>query len=199
MMPPASPDAAVSSASRRTFLRRGAAGVALAAGGTAGGAASGAAPTGALTSRRRLNLVNTHTWERLDVVYFTRGMYIDESMTAISHLMRDHRAGEECAMDRVLFDSLSRLHASLDTEEPLHLLSGYRTPETNAKLRQRSKGVARFSLHMEGRAADIYVPGVPTRTLQQAALAMQAGGVGYYGRSGFVHIDTGRVRNWERG
>ena len=102
-------------------------------------------------------------------------------------------------MDRVLFDSLSRLHASLDTDEPLHLLSGYRTPETNAKLRQRSKGVAKFSLHMEGRAADIYVPGVPTRTLQQAALSMQAGGVGYYGRSGFVHIDTGNVRHWERG
>ena len=190
--------AAVSPASRRRFLRRGIAGAGMAVA-TGSILASGAARAEVPAAERRLNLVNTHTWERLDIVYFTHGMYIDESLTAISHLMRDHRAEEECTMDRYLFDDLARLHASLDTDEPLHLLSGYRTPATNAKLRQRSKGVAKYSLHMEGRAADIYVPGIPTRTLQQAALAMEAGGVGYYARSGFVHIDTGRIRNWGRG
>jgi len=202
------------SPARRRFLGRagaglgavglpavGAGGLGAAGIGAAGiGALLGAAPArAALPVERRLNLVNSHTWERLDIVYFTRGMYIDESLVAIGHLMRDHRANEERIMDPRLLDDLVTLHASLDTDEPIHLLSGYRTPETNAKLRKRSKGVAKYSLHMEGKAADIHVPGVATRELRKAALAMRAGGVGYYARSGFVHIDTGAVRNWERG
>lgn len=181
---------------RRAFLRRAGAGLGAAA--LVGGGLPLAARA-ALPTERRLSLVNAHTWERLDVVYFTHGMYIDESLAAVSHLMRDHRAGEERLMDPRLLDDLVRLHASLETEEPLHLLSGYRTPATNAKLRMRSKGVAKYSLHMEGRAADIYVPGVPTEELQRAALDMRAGGVGYYKSSNFVHIDTGEVRHWERG
>lgn len=200
------------SRSRRAFLGRtgiGAAGVGLGTatrlgGGLGGGlgaaALLGAAPArAALPAERRLSLVNDHTWERLDIVYFTHGMYIDESLAAINHLMRDHRANEERVMDPRLLDDLVTLHASLGTDEPIHLLSGYRTPATNARLRKRSKGVAKYSLHMEGKAADIHVPGVSTRQIQKAALAMRAGGVGYYKRSGFVHIDTGAVRHWERG
>ena len=194
------------SRSRRAFLGRtglGAAGVGL---GAAGGLGVGAALLGTAPARaaaasdeRRLNLVHAHTWERLDIVYYTRGMYIDESLAAINHLMRDHRANEERVMDPQLLDDLVTLHASLGTDEPIHLLSGYRTPATNARLRKRSKGVAKYSLHMEGKAADIHVPGISTRQIQKTALAMRAGGVGYYKRSGFVHIDTGALRSWERG
>ena len=212
------------SRSRRAFLGRagagaaglgfGAAGVEAAAVGAIGldGAAVGAAGLGAgallaaaparadvPSADRRLSLVNAHTGELLDIVYFTHGMYIDESLAAINHLMRDHRANEERIMDPHLLDDLARLHASLGTDQPLHLLSGYRTPATNARLRKRSKGVAKYSLHMEGRAADIHVPGLSARQIQEAALAMRSGGVGYYARSGFVHIDTGAVRHWERG
>ena len=147
---------------------------------------------------RRLRLINGHTWEKLDIVYWTHGVYIDESFEQINHLMRDHRANRELAIDRQLIDDLHRLSVSLDITDRIHILSGYRTPETNAKLRKRSSGVAKYSLHMEGRAADIHIPGISTKTLQQAALAMQAGGVGYYGKAGFVHVDTGRVRHWEQ-
>ena len=147
---------------------------------------------------KRLRLINDHTWEKLDIVYWTHGVYIDESLIAINKLMRDHRANEIKAMDIKLIDQLHRLQNQFDTHENLHILSGYRTPATNAKLRKRSSGVAKYSLHIEARAADIYIPGIKTRTLQKTALAMQSGGVGYYGHSGFVHIDTGRVRHWEQ-
>lgn len=149
-----------------------------------------------LPLERRLNLVNDHTGEHLDIVYATRGMFIDESLQSIAHLMRDHRANKERAMDTKLLDLMFQIQSALAVDEPLHVLSGYRTPETNAALRKRSNGVARYSLHMEGKAADIHVPGVKTRTLQSTALELAAGGVGYYGRSGFVHVDTGAVRSW---
>jgi len=192
-------------ASRRRFLRRSGAGVSaatlLGAGITCGlsGGLISVARADVPMEDRHLRMVNDHTGERLDIVYFTRGMYIDESLDAISHLMRDRRANEERRMDLPLLDALARLHGTLGTDEPIHLLSGYRTPATNAKLRRRSKGVAKYSLHMEGRAADIHVPGIPTRDLQAAALALQVGGVGFYKSSGFVHLDTGRLRHWERG
>ncbi len=179
---------------RRGFLRR-----ALGAGAAVAMAASGTAAYGsvpAAESERGLSLINDHTWERLDIVYWTHGMYIDESLDAINHLMRDHRANTATVMDTNLLDNLHKLAAKFDTKEPLHLLSGYRTPETNAKLRLRSPGVAKFSLHMEGRAADIYIPGVETKQVQKAALSLRAGGVGYYGSHGFVHMDTGAVRSW---
>lgn len=189
-----SPDPTCRRTARRRFLRE--AGVGLVA---TVGAASSPARAAIASGQRRLRILNDRTGESLDIVYALRGMYIDESLARINHLMRDHRAGRSRVMDPKLIDDLVRLHASLGVAEPLHLLSGYRTPETNARLRRRSKNVAKYSLHMEGRAADIYVPGVPTRELQRAALAMRAGGVGYYARSAFVHIDTGDVRHWERG
>ncbi len=148
---------------------------------------------------RRLRLANAHTWEKLDIVYWTRGVYIDESLDEINHLMRDHRADVATKMDIKLLDNLHAICEKLGTENRVHILSGYRTPETNAKLRQRSKGVAKYSLHMEGRAVDVNIPGIKAQRIQEAALGLQAGGVGYYKSSGFVHIDTGRVRHWERG
>lgn len=145
---------------------------------------------------RRLHVVSAHTGEELNVVYYTHGIHIDENIAQLNHLMRDRRANVTKAIDTNLYDQLFMLIQVLGTNEPVNVLSGYRTPETNAKLRKRSSGVAKYSLHMEGKAADIYVPGISAKQLQRAALDMNAGGVGYYSKSNFVHIDTGQVRNW---
>jgi len=148
---------------------------------------------------RRLHLVNAHTWEKLDIVYWAEGQYLTKSMNRINHLMRDHRADEATVMDPKLIDDLHRLYTLLDTDERMHILSGYRTEATNAKLRTRSNGVAKYSLHMEGRALDLSMPGRTAKQIQEAALTMKSGGVGYYASSGFVHIDTGNVRRWQQG
>jgi len=182
-------------ASRRQFLGRSVVAVGTCAAVLGAGDSLAALPK---PEQRTLRMVNVHTWEKLDIVYYIDGMYIDESLQKIDYVMRDRRSGKTHRMDINLLDDLERLHSSFNTKERIHLLSGYRTPETNAKLRKRSKGVAKYSLHMEGRAADIYIPGIKTRHLQRAALDMRAGGVGFYKKSHFVHIDTGRVRHWER-
>ena len=158
--------------------------------------APAAGPTPAAEPARRLALVNAHTGERFEGAYRVRGMYIDESVAELEHLLRDHRAERAHAIDPALFDTLHALHARLGTDQPFRVLSGYRTPETNARLRRRSSGVAKFSLHMEGRAVDVHVPGLDARAVQREALALARGGVGYYARSGFVHLDTGEVRAW---
>lgn len=145
---------------------------------------------------RSIQIVNAHTWEKLDVVYFTHGMYIDENVAKLNYLMRDHRANVAHEMDSSLFDQLFRVRMMLGTDEAVHVLSGYRTPETNARLRRRSSGVARFSLHMEGRAADIYFPNIPVEKLHETAMNMASGGVGLYSNSNFVHLDTGAARHW---
>lgn len=145
---------------------------------------------------RRLDLYSLHTNEKLNIVYFTHGMYIDENIQALNHLMRDRRANVATSMDRNLYDQLFLIQNAFDHTEPVHILSGYRTPETNAKLRRRSSGVAKNSLHIEGRAVDFYIPGVPVKEVRQAARELQAGGVGVYSKSGFVHVDTGAVRSW---
>ena len=147
-------------------------------------------------SSRRLHLVNEHTGDDIDVVYYTHGIYIHESLSMLNNLMRDRRANIATQMDTTLYDQLFLLHRGLGTDEPVHVLSGYRTAKTNAKLRRRSKGVAKYSLHMEGRAADIYIPGYSARNIQSAAVSMRAGGVGLYSKSNFVHVDTGQVRFW---
>ena len=147
---------------------------------------------------RSLKLVNIHTWEELDVVYWSQGHYIADSLNQINHLMRDHRANESIDMDHKLLDDLHYLYSLLGTQKRIQVLSAYRTRATNARLRKRSRGVAKFSLHMEGRAVDISVPDRSAAEVRSAALSMQAGGVGYYASSGFVHIDTGNVRNWDR-
>jgi uncharacterized protein YcbK (DUF882 family) len=163
-------------------------------------ATTGALPARALASaaadHRRLAFVNTHTGERLDVVYHERGRYLDDALASIDRLLRDHRSDEVTSIDRDLLDSLVALRAALDTTQPLHVISGYRSPTTNARLAAASSGVARASLHLQGRAIDIRVPGRPLARVRAAALALRAGGVGFYPRSDFVHLDTGRVRSW---
>jgi len=125
---------------------------------------------------RRLHLYSLHTKEELSVVYFTHGMYIDENIHALNHLMRDRRANVSHPIDLDVYDQLLLLQRRFNSKHPIHILSGYRTAETNAKLRSRSSGVAKRSLHMEGRAADFYIPGVGIRKVQQAALELKAGG-----------------------
>lgn len=145
----------------------------------------------------RLAFVNTHTGERLDVVYREGPLYLSDALAEIDRVLRDHRSGDVHEIDRDLLDQLTRLQRLLDVgKRPFHVISGYRSPKTNAMLAARSGGVATRSLHLQGRAIDIRMPGVELPMLHRAALSMQAGGVGYYARSDFVHLDTGRVRRW---
>ncbi len=146
---------------------------------------------------RQLDLLNTHTQERLDLVYAVGGDYLDPSLSRLNLFLRDHYTGEVGSMDPLLFDQLYQVRMLLGAHMPYEVISGYRCPETNAHLRQKGRGgVAKKSLHMEGRAIDVRLPGVPLAELRDAALSLQAGGVGFYPESQFVHLDTGRIRRW---
>ncbi|MGE0743033.1 MAG: DUF882 domain-containing protein [Hyphomonadaceae bacterium] len=145
---------------------------------------------------RLLSFINTHTGETFSDAYWEGGAYVPDALAAINTVMRDHRSGETHAIDTRLLDQLSTLRAAVESSAPYQIISGYRSPVTNAALRENSSGVASRSLHMDGRAIDIRVRGVDTAQLRNAAIAMQAGGVGYYQASDFIHIDTGRVRRW---
>jgi len=145
---------------------------------------------------RRLSFYNTHTHERLTVIYKKGDDYVPEGMEKISYILRDHRANEVHAMDPRLMDFLYDLLTEVDNYGEVHIISGYRSPKTNAKLRNKSKGVARRSRHMQGQALDFRLPGTDTAVLRDTARKMKRGGVGYYEKSDFIQIDTGRVRNW---
>ena len=148
------------------------------------------------SSRRRLSFFNTHTGERLTACYFKGGAYCSDAVGRINHILRDHRTGEIRPMDNRLLDMLFTVNQKLGCGTPFHIISGYRSPKTNTMLRKRSKGVAKFSYHMLGRAIDIRLPGCDTHQLRSACVALKLGGVGYYPRSDFVHIDTGAFRTW---
>ena len=145
---------------------------------------------------RSLSFHNLHTNESLKTVYWQRGEYLGSSLADIDRVLRDHRTGEKHVMDRRLLDLLCELRLKLDTTEPLQIISGYRSPATNAMLHSQSEGVAPHSLHMDGMATDIRIPGRALALLRKTALSMNAGGVGYYPSSDFVHVDVGRVRSW---
>ena len=131
-------------------------------------------------------------------MYWDHGAYVPEALSAIDRVLRDHRSGEVHPIDPALLDLLHRLRGTVDASRPFGLVSGYRSAATNAKLRSESRGVAKRSLHMEGKAVDIRLPGCRLENLHRAALSLRGGGVGYYGRSNFLHLDTGRVRSWGR-
>lgn len=158
--------------------------------------ALGAGPVLAVRGERRLALANLHTGESLHTVYWQDGRYVSEGLVAINHLLRDHRSGVAGDMEPALLDLLHRLQQRLGLARPYEVISGYRSPRTNALLRQNSNGVAKHSLHMEGRAIDVRLPGESLRHLLHAARDLRAGGVGYYPRSGFIHLDTGPFRTW---
>jgi len=175
--------------SRRCFLRQ--AGVAAAAVllpvGTAWARSS---------ERRSLSFVHTHTGERLSTVYFEGGQYTASELSRINWLLRDFRTGAVHPIDPAVLDILADLRTLADRDEPYEVISGYRSPKTNAELHRRSGGVAEHSLHIEGRAIDVRLPGFPTDRLHDLALGMKRGGVGFYPSSDFLHLDNGRVRHW---
>ncbi len=149
------------------------------------------------TLERSLSFENLHTGETLKRVYWANGQFIPDAVKDIDHILRDHRSGEKTHMDRHLFDILWELHARLGSRRPIQIISGYRSPTTNEMLRRTGGGgVAKKSLHMEGMAIDIALEDRDPSTVRKAALSLQQGGVGYYPRSGFVHVDTGKVRSW---
>ena len=146
---------------------------------------------------RELALHHTHTGERLALAYAIDDRYVPEALGALNHFLRDHYSGQVGTIAPPLFDQLHRLHQVLGAVQPFQVISGYRCPDTNNTLRlTRGGGVAKRSLHMEGRAIDVRLPGVPRADLRDAALSLRAGGVGYYPREQFVHLDIGRVRAW---
>ncbi len=149
------------------------------------------------TQEHHLRLYHTHTGERIDIVYRRGDQYLPGAQAQLDHFLRDHRTGDVKHYDPHVFDILSDLAAAVGhPNAEIDIICGYRTPSSNEFLRARSAGVAKNSQHMQAHAIDIRIPGVDTLTLRNAALALGRGGVGYYPRSEFVHVDTGRVRTW---
>jgi len=136
------------------------------------------------------------TGESMDTIYWVEGDYIKDALKEINYFMRDWRTDQTISIDARTIDIMAASHALLDVNEPYMLLSGYRSPQTNAMLRSRSSGVARNSLHMKGQAADLRLKSRSVSQMAQAASACASGGVGTYARSNFVHMDCGVVRNW---
>jgi uncharacterized protein YcbK (DUF882 family) len=155
-----------------------------------------AALRGRLLSERKLAFFNPHTGESLEAVYWANGKYLSPAMTKIDHILRDYRTNEIKPIDFRLLDLLCDVAMKFESQQPFHIISGYRSPKTNAFLRQCGRGVAKNSLHIQGKAADIRLPDVRLASLRQAAVNLKGGGVGYYPRSNFVHIDVGRIRYW---
>jgi uncharacterized protein YcbK (DUF882 family) len=145
---------------------------------------------------RRLVLVNTHTGEVLDTVFGTDAGYLPGELGRLDWLLRDHRTGEVLPLEARLFDLLVELAVKAGVEPRYEIISGYRSPASNAMLVSTSDGVSSRSLHMEGKAIDVRLTGAPLERLRDLALARGAGGVGYYPGSDFVHLDVGRVRSW---
>jgi len=150
----------------------------------------------ALPTTRSLGFRNLHTGEEVKATYLRDGRLQHDGVKALNFALRDWRNGEVWQMDPKLFDLLYALRQRMDSKQPFELISGYRSPQTNAQLAAQSNGVAKRSLHMQGMATDIRLPERDLLALHRTALAMKAGGVGLYTKSGFVHVDTGRVRHW---
>ena len=177
--------------SRRRFLRGVLIGVPAAV--ALGGPGRAVAST---RDERSLEFFNTHTGETAKAAYFKAGRYCEDVLAGFDHLLRDHRSGDTARIDRSLFDLLHEVAMLSGKDARFEVISGYRSPATNAMLNARSSGVARRSLHMEGRAIDIRLTGYRTDRLRDLALSLEAGGVGFYRKSDFVHLDTGRFRTW---
>ena len=148
---------------------------------------------------RVLSFFNTHTGERLKSAYSAGGVYQPDALRDLNYILRDFRVNEIKPIDPRVFDLLHELGGTLETDQPFHIISGYRSPHTNTILRARggaTTGVASHSLHMVGQAIDIRLPGVKLENLRNAARSLKIGGVGFYPDLNFVHVDVGRVRNW---
>jgi len=146
---------------------------------------------------RQISLDNLHTNEKITLAYANGETYIPAAMLRLNRFLRDHYSGVVGKMDPTLFDLVNKVRASLNTDVAIEVISGFRDPHTNERLRKtRGGGVAKRSLHMVGQAMDLRLKGVPLDELRDAAKELALGGVGYYPKDGFVHMDTGRVRSW---
>ena len=145
---------------------------------------------------RRLRMYSGRTGERIDMIYWIEGKYIKDAVKEVNHFMRDWRTGQAIQMDLRNVDIMAAAHNLMDANEPYLLLSGYRSPKTNAMLRSRSRGVAKNSLHMKGQAADLRLSTRSVSQMARAAQACRGGGVGKYSGSNFVHMDCGVIRTW---
>lgn len=146
--------------------------------------------------QRTLSFVHTHTGETLTASYVRDGSRQTDCFAQVNRFLRDFRTGEVHTIDPALLDVLFDLRTLADRDDAFQIISGYRSPATNSQLRRKSGGVAKRSLHMDGKAVDIRLTGFPTRKLRDLALSLRRGGVGYYASSDFLHLDTGRVRFW---
>lgn len=170
--------------------------------GSAGLAAAGLLPLpqparASAPVERTLSLVHTHTHERIELIYAVADNYVDTALGSLNRFLRDHYSGDIGRIDPRLFDLLHHVRRLVGGDRPYEVISGYRCPATNSTLRNtRGGGVARNSLHMEGRAIDVRLPGIPLADLRDAAVSLKAGGVGFYAGQQFIHVDTGRVRQW---
>ncbi len=149
-------------------------------------------------NERQLAFRHLHTGEKIKLPYWAEGEYLADSLHRIDHLLRDFRSGDSVEMDRNLLDLLYNLQTHIGKSGEFQIISAYRSPKTNEMLRGKSQrsGVAKRSLHMRGKAMDIRLHGVELKDLRKAAIALKSGGVGYYPKSNFIHVDTGRVRYW---
>ena len=145
---------------------------------------------------REVAVHNLHTGESISAIYFDRGQYVPDALQAMNHVMRDYRTGEEHEMQPELFDLWHTIRDVTESRQPFQIISGYRSPQTNAMLHETTSGVAQNSFHMKGMASDIRLEDVELAHLHKAALAIGRGGVGYYPSSDFVHVDIGPVRHW---
>ncbi len=145
---------------------------------------------------QRLSFYHTHTRETLDVTYTQNGEYVQSALVELNEFLSDFRTGDVGVVDPQLLDLIHDVRESLGSQGTFEVISAYRSPKTNEMLRARSSGVARNSQHVLGKAIDVRLRGVETSRFRDAAIELQRGGVGYYEKSDFVHIDTGRVRRW---
>jgi uncharacterized protein YcbK (DUF882 family) len=148
------------------------------------------------TGKRTLGFHNMNTGETLTTTYWADGDYVPESLARIDEVLRDYRTGDVAPIDRRLLDLLHALRGSLESDADFHVVSGYRSPKTNEMLAKNSSAVAKKSLHMKGMAVDLRLPGRKLAAVRRAAVKLQRGGVGYYPKPGFVHLDVGSVRYW---
>lgn len=146
--------------------------------------------------QRDLSFYNRHTGERGQGSFWVDGEYRSDTLTLFSNVLRDHRQNQAAPMDKRLYEILYKLQQTLNNSDEIHVISGYRSPITNNMLAANSNGVAKKSYHMKGMAMDLAIPGIALKTLRDAAMSLKMGGVGYYPRSGFIHLDTGPVRSW---
>ena len=180
--------------SRREFLRS--LGTAAGATGILGAGTFLPLAASATARDRTVSLRSIHTREETEIVYWRDGRYVPNALATLDRQLRDHRTGDVHAIDPRLYDILVALQDAIGRHGQYEVISGYRSPRTNRLLSARSSGVAKKSLHMRGLAIDVRLPGTSLKTLRNAAIDLEAGGVGYYPSSNFIHIDLGRPRSW---